>query len=140
MKLKTWPIVAGVLVDVAASLVIGLVYAIALVVWQVVQGLGPDEEVFTGPHFTAMQVLGLLCTVLGGFVAARVANVLPVQYGLAVGVTIMVAGLILEMIAPEPQLSKWHVVLLYLCSVPAGALGGYLASGRTGSTAALSDS
>ncbi len=73
----------------------------------------------------ASLVYGTATTVLGGYIAARLARAYPYFNALAVGVLGIVLGLLLSSGAPW-----WLDALGYLTAVPAALLGGHLALRR----------
>ena len=70
----------------------------------------------------------VIASVLGGFVAGRLAKALEIKHGAAVGVGSMIVSTLEQALAENSTpLPEWFVLISYLAAIPAGALGGYLA-------------
>jgi len=138
--LKLWPIVVGVLIDIGGSLGAGIVYVGAVAAVQLARGVAIDEGTLTLdlPELVVTSLVGLLFTATGGFVAAQMAKARYVQYGIAVGAGSICVALLGELAVGSDDTPAWFNVLSYLTVIPAGALGGYLASRATSSPAAES--
>jgi len=73
-------------------------------------------------------VIGMLGTMIGGFVAARKAGVLEIKHGAFVAVGSLVVSAIEQAMQEESvPLPEWFRFLSVAATIPAGALGGYLA-------------
>ena len=72
---------------------------------------------------------GLLSTVAGGIVAARIAKTAEVRNGAGVGALALVVGL-LSLVGPDAELPGWFLVSVFALVVPAGMLGGFLGRRR----------
>jgi hypothetical protein len=89
------------------------------------------ESLFTSPEFLlASLVVGLLCTVFAAYVGARRAACFFVPHGAWIAVGSAISSLVLYAFAgqqgPHPPL--WFDLLGFTLMIPAGALGGLLAS------------
>jgi hypothetical protein len=85
-KLKPWPIIVGILVDSLGSVALGVLYFLIVFGMQVARGGPPSEEPLGIADLVVIEILGLVLTALGGFVAGRMAKSLQVHHGIAVGV------------------------------------------------------
>lgn len=77
-------------------------------------------------YLTLGLVLGTASTVLGGYLAARLASSMPYWNALAFGVL----GLLISMIG-SGDLPAWFKIVALLLTLPAAVLGGHLAKLRT---------
>jgi len=127
LKLKAWPIVVGILIDTLGSIVVGVLYLIAVI------GITGAAE----PPLIVADILGLFMTAIGGFVAARMARTQPIQHGAAVGAGAILVWLLVEWFSPTETLPGWDAVLSFVGIIPAGALGGYVAAKRANTPHAL---
>ena len=93
------------------------------------EGAPLSEASLSTPELIAAEILGLLLTAVGGFVAARMARTRHVQHGMPVGGGCLVVWLLLELIGAGDSLPLWYNIVSFVSVVPAGALGGY-AAGR----------
>ena len=136
--LRPRAILLGVIVDILATLLAGLVL---VSVFAARQGLGADGEVSdealdsltSSPEFLlANLVAGLACTSLGGFVGARRAGSSFARHGGWIGVGSALVALLLSVAAgPDPSPPPlWLELGGYLLVIPAGVLGGLLAAAR----------
>ncbi len=71
---------------------------------------------------TAMMIIGLAFTVLGGFIAGRMAGKREILHGALVGCV----GIIVGLIVPRSALA-WYDLLSLVVMVPGGMLGGRIA-------------
>ena len=76
-----------------------------------------------GIDLEMLAAAGATSTMIGGYVAGRVAERAPIVQGAAVGDVALAIGL-LSGIAANPELPRWYLVAVFLTVVPAGALGG----------------
>ena len=117
----------GVLVDIAGSLITALIFAIVYSIILSQQGHSTTEieSMMTGSSFVYLVslILGLGCTVLGGFVCARIAKREEVKHSAIMGV----GGLVLSLLStgdPEPV---WYLIIGVILTVPMAVVGGYIA-------------
>ena len=69
-----------------------------------------------------MFVRGTLTTILGAYLAARLAKRLPYYHGLAMGI----AGIVFSLVF-WPDVAKWHDYVGLLITIPASIYGAHLA-------------
>jgi putative membrane protein (TIGR04086 family) len=127
------PIIAGMIVDYIATFVAGTVFIIIFFGQEIVKQGKPSEEAFnkilTSPeHLFILGAVGALCTVLGGYVAGRIAKNLEIKHGALVGLGSLILVTLEQVISGKStSYPLWFEILGYLMAVPAGALGGYVA-------------
>lgn len=134
-SLKPGAIALGVLVDIAASM-LGSLLLVALfsALEPPRDGASPREAaeaLESSPHFLAASLcVGLLCTVLGGYVGARRAACHFARHGVWIGIGSALVGLLFygaaNAQAPHPPF--WYDLLGFSLLLPAGALGGQIAA------------
>ncbi|MCX6908624.1 MAG: hypothetical protein NTY01_11345 [Verrucomicrobia bacterium] len=118
-------IVLGVLADIGVSLVVGITYGIGLTVCMFIKGIRPEE---IGTHLSGPMILipslliGFGATLLGGFVAGRVAKHSEILHGAIVGAL----GIPLCFL-DFGSFPLWFTVVSCVGLAPAGMMGGYLA-------------
>lgn len=118
-------IVLGVLADIGVSLVVGIAYGIGLTVCLFIKGIRPEE---IGAHLSGSVILipslliGFGATLLGGFVAGRVAKQSEILHGAIVGAL----GIPLCFI-DVGGFPLWFTIVSCVGLAPAGMAGGYLA-------------
>ena len=115
----------GVLTDVGGSLVLGLMFGVVMVVALAVQGVPQNgvsvrlqEPIFLIPGM----IFGFGFTLLGGFVAGRIAKQKQVLHGAIVGAISLLFGLPFWTSIP-----MWYNLLALAGGIPLGMLGGYIA-------------
>jgi hypothetical protein len=132
--LKPGAIALGVFVDLATSMLASLLLvALFAALDPPRDGASPEEAaqaLEASPQFLYASLgVGLLCTVLGGFVGARRAASLFARHGVWIGIGSALVGLLFYGAggagAPRPPL--WFDLLGFSLLLPAGALGGQLA-------------
>jgi hypothetical protein len=136
-KLHPIAVLVGFAVDMAGSTILGLlILFVLLLVWSL-EGVKPADmskkmmSVNEDPMFQAVTgAVGLGFTLIGGYVAGRMAAGYKVLHGAAVGLMGMVLGvfavaLLLLMIKNLPD---WYVAVNFLTPIPVAALGGYVAT------------
>jgi hypothetical protein len=105
-------VVLGVLTDIGSTVIVGIVIGVVVAIVLLSQGVPPDRlaEYLEGPVYRlASLVPGLGCTVLGGFVAGRVAKRSELLHGAIVGSIVVLLG------APFwPSLPIGYSILSYL--------------------------
>ncbi len=136
------PIIIGAVVDYVATYLLVLLYAIVYYVKDPLEKGGLPEEaiekalgqmIASQEGLLALLVIGAVCTVLGGYVAGRLAKADPVKHGALVGAVSLIVGALQSGMAGEGSpLPHWHMLLGYLLAIPAGALGGWLAERSLG--------
>jgi hypothetical protein len=95
---------------------------------------GPSQAALTEAKLSLAQdngylmvglLLGTMTTVLGGYLAARIAKTLPLYNGLAVGVLGLFAGVFLG--GGTEESPWWYLTVGYLSVIPAALVGAWLA-------------
>jgi hypothetical protein len=120
--IKFKAVVVGAIVDNAGTMLFMLLLAAALMS----KGLSEDE-VMNRMKSTSGLLLGLIvglsCTVMGGYFAGRIAGRAEVLHGALVAAVGMVVALIFR----EGGVPVWFDIAGFVCMLPAGMTGGYLA-------------
>jgi putative membrane protein (TIGR04086 family) len=125
---RALPTMAGVLIDIGGTLVIVTAYLGVLFAYSM--WLGPNSESPRAPNslLYAMEVIGQIPTLAGGFVAGRVARSHRILYGASVGVFgAAVSAAFLFAVDETGRLESADSASISL-AVVMGALGGYLAT------------
>lgn len=124
-----WPIIAGVVVDYVTTFLLGIIYLI-------VQGLKNGDlseeaikKILTSPEsLIILGIIGTLCTILGGYIAGRLAKDAEVKHATLVGIaSLVLATLEANILGEGASFPPWYETAGYLITVPAAALGGYFA-------------
>jgi putative membrane protein (TIGR04086 family) len=118
---------AGTLVAAVGGLLLGALYFVFLFSMFAARSTPADTVTLDTSDFVGIELLGLLSTLAGGFVAARMARRAPVQHGAIVGAASLAIWLLVDISSPGEATGTWSNVAGYLAEIPAGALGGYLA-------------
>jgi hypothetical protein len=120
--IKFKAVIIGAIADNAGTLLLMTLLAAALVS----TGLSEDQ-VMTRMKSTSGLLLGLIlglsCTVLGGFFAGKIAGQAEVLHG----VLVAIAGMIMAIIFRETGTPLWFDVAGLAGMLPAGIAGGHLA-------------
>ncbi len=128
MRLKPWPIIAGILIATIGSFLVGLLYFASVFGVHLALGTPPENVALHASEFASLQLLNLIVTCIGGFVAARMARLAHLQHGASVGVASLLAWLVVDVTSPSEGTRMWSDVAAYVAEIPAGALGGYFAA------------
>jgi Na+/H+-translocating membrane pyrophosphatase len=131
-------IAAGLTADVFGTFVGSIVVTIVLGVWLAGQGVATEDmHAFMGDSggFQMFSLLfGLAFTVLGGYVAARVANFRELWHGMVLGIASLVFGELYIAIAGA-DVALWQRMASWLLMLPAGIYGAFLYRKRKRATA-----
>lgn len=116
----------GLVVDIGGTFLLGAGVTIA---WFIAAGLPNDSESLqqltqSPAYFATSTILGGACTVLGGYVAARIANHSEYRYALYLGFWSLAFGIPFVVWSPSAQL--WQDIASLLLVVPCALAGGYL--------------
>lgn len=127
---STWKAVTfGVLADILGTFLAGIVLFAVLGSILVSQGATPEELDRTlmqsDAYLVLAGVLGLGFTVLGGYVAARVANQREYYHALLTGVVVLVVSELMVGLAPEGYPLAYRLIG-DLLMIPAALFGGHL--------------
>jgi hypothetical protein len=120
-------IIKAVLLGLATD--IGGTILFSITVGVVIAAMGGDLSVLTesDPLRWMMTLVGGGFTVLGGYVAARIANRIELNVSLIFGVCTLVAGLWLASLTEDPQTQQTaDQTLMTFATIPAALLGGWL--------------
>jgi hypothetical protein len=127
-KINKKAIVIGLLTDIVLSAASGLMLGV-LIAFGI--GFGGGEldrynELITHDPIIAiiMGCVSLICSLIGGYVAARKAKVLPVRHGLFVGISGTLLSILLYSLHPT-SLTELKNIVPVLLTTPAALLGGY---------------
>jgi Na+/H+-translocating membrane pyrophosphatase len=122
-------IAAGLAADVAGTFVGGIIVTIVLGVFLAGQGVAPEDMDTMLATSSAFQVFsmafGLAFTVLGGYVAARVANHRELWHGMVLGIASLLFGE-LYLAVSGAEIDLWQRIASWLLMVPAGIWGASL--------------
>ncbi|WP_332776379.1 hypothetical protein [Polaromonas sp.] len=129
--------IKGIIIGTVVMLLLDLVGGIALMIAlggaslyelpQEGQGAAIAEFAHSLPYLTGSVIIGLLITVLGGYLAARIAKREAYLNSGMLGVVGVVIGLFLA-----EGLPLWFNAVAFLLTIPAALLGGHLAKGKPG--------
>ena len=138
--LKIRPIIIGAVVDYVATYAVVTLYLIFVYMKEPLEKGGVPTEALqealkemlsSQQGLLDLLIIGALCTVLGGYVAGRLARAEEIKHGALVGAVALIVGVLQTGMAGEASpVPYWHELLGYLLAIPAGALGGFLAQGR----------
>ena len=123
--IKFTAVIIGAVVDNAGTLLLMTTLAAALVS----TGLSEDEVMVRMKSSNGLLlglILGLGCTVMGGFFAGWIAKRAEVLHGALVAIV----GMVLSMFFRESGMPIWFEIAGFVCMLPAGMAGGYLAQKR----------
>ncbi len=118
-------VIVGTIADNAGTLLLMTLLAAALVS----TGLSKDEVMSRLKSTNGLLlglIVGLSCTVLGGYFAARMAGRAEVLHG----VLVALVGMVIALIFRESNSPLWFDIAGFACMLPAGIGGGYLAQKR----------
>jgi Na+/H+-translocating membrane pyrophosphatase len=120
---------AGLAADVLGTFVGSIVVTIVLGVWLAGQGVTADGMHAFMADSGAFQVFsllfGLAFTMLGGYVAAHVANFRELWHGMVLGIASLAFGELYVAIA-DADIALWQRIASWLLIVPAGIYGAFL--------------
>ncbi|MGH7845352.1 MAG: TIGR04086 family membrane protein [Candidatus Binatia bacterium] len=133
------PIIAGAVVDYVGTSLGMLLYIGLFYMGDALENNGAPEKaiqeafqkMISSPEgLLTLFLIGILGTVLGGYVAGRLAKAEEVKHGALVGAVALILGLLQSSMADPSPVPHWYELLGYILTVPAGALGGSIAEGR----------
>ncbi len=137
---KIRPIVIGAVVDYVATYALITLYLIVVYMKEPLEKGGLPAEALqealkemlsSQEGLLALLVIGALCTILGGYLAGRIARTEEVKHGAFVGAVSLIVGVLQTGMAGEASpVPYWYELLGYVLAIPAGALGGSFAQGR----------
>jgi hypothetical protein len=123
-------VLLGALVDFGSSLAVGFVAGFIWVIALAAQGVPADEMIDDPPDglpvIIPSLVLGFGATVLGGYVAGRIAKQAEVLHGGIVGAIGIPLGFVSALVSPA-ELPLWFHIVSFVGIVPVGMTGGFLA-------------
>jgi len=127
---STWKAVTfGVLADIAGTFLAGIVLLVVLGSVLVSRGASPEELdralMQSDAYLMLAGVVGLGFTVLGGYVAARVANQREYYHGLLTGVVVLAFGELMTNLSPEGYPLAYRIIG-DLLAIPAALFGAHL--------------
>jgi hypothetical protein len=141
---KILAVFTGVLVDLGGTNIVAGIYAILIAIKLSAdlakQNLPPAEiqakllsEINQSSigQSIPMIVFGLLLSILGGYIAGKIARHREVVYGLATGIGVLLVSATLTLLLRLPTEIKgpiWQVGLILFANIGSTTLGGYLAS------------
>ena len=129
-RIRIGAVFAGTAIEIVGSLTVALVLVFAFAITHDAPGLTPERlqrmVAESWPMMLAQLVAGLLCTALGGYVAARIGKTLPVGHGLAVGILVALWGVLGCIVLPAMAPAGWVTVTSVALALPAALLGGWI--------------
>jgi hypothetical protein len=123
--IKFKAVIVGAIVDNAGTLLLMTILASALVS----TGLSENEVMIRMKSMSGLLlglIVGLSCTVLGGYFAGRMAGRAEILHG----VLVAVIGMVMALIFREGDIPVWFDIAGFAGMLPAGIAGGRLAQRR----------
>jgi hypothetical protein len=126
-ELRISCVLLGLVADLVFTFTCGFALGFALVV-----GAGSPEaaaermQAFDAAAATLL--VGCVGTVLGGFVAARVAKQAPLAHGVALGVVAMLIGALVGEDPFTAAMPAWYRIACWVLVIPSAVLGAKLAA------------
>ena len=133
------PIISGAVVDYVGTFVGTALYIGFFYMGDALEENGSPEkaiedafqQMISSPEgLLTLFLIGILGTVLGGYVAGRLAKAEEVKHGALVGAVAVVLGLLQSSMGDPSPVPPWYELLGYILTIPAGALGGSIDEGR----------
>ncbi|MCI0606409.1 hypothetical protein L0156_25780 [bacterium] len=119
-------------IDIAASTIFitGLTVLIG-VAYGVSGNQHKVQDVFNSKDFLIYSLIfGLLFTVVGGYVAARIAGRREILHSVIVGVLSILTGLGCSQIGSAQAIPGWFTTISHIITIPAAMLGGFVRAKR----------
>jgi hypothetical protein len=123
-------VAAGVTADIVTSMVLWSLYAGAFLAEKIARYGGIEqipEQSLSQQELLTLGFIGTVGTVVGGYVAGRIAVEQETRHGVAAAVASLVLGLGLELASQGVVRLAWWKIPFLILTIPAGAFGGYLA-------------
>ena len=128
MKLSIKAVLIGWAVDLAGSLILGLPIGIMVGV-SVARGVKPEQiaaRIANSPVEEIGLLLGLVMSILAGWVAANIARRHPISHGAATGLLSFASYWLINLMSGAAALSSGYDLAATLLTIPCATLGGYL--------------
>jgi hypothetical protein len=120
----------GTAVDIAGSFLLSAVAGLISGIQLARAGLSPAEIQTRLSNSSTVGTIaligGLLMTLIGGYLAARIAQVDEVRHGTAVGVVGVILGILFMIVFRSWANPLWYDLAGFLLTIPTAAAGGYL--------------
>jgi putative membrane protein (TIGR04086 family) len=130
-RINALAIFLGVATDLGTALGGGVAIGVVIAFMMLAEGTPPQEvqAQLEGPLVQWIGVLlGFGSTLLGGYVAGRVAGCRHMLHGLIVGILGLLIGLLLSLLLGRWSV-EWPTIASFLGGIPIATLGGWLAAG-----------
>jgi putative membrane protein (TIGR04086 family) len=134
------PIIVGAVADYIVTNVVILLYLFVYYIQDPFEKGGSPEEaiekalmemISSQEGILSLLAIGALCTLLGGYIAGRLAKGEEVKHGALVGAVSLIVGILQATVAGQDSpVAGWYELLGYVLAIPAGALGGSFAQGK----------
>ncbi|MFA5340032.1 MAG: hypothetical protein WC317_07810 [Candidatus Omnitrophota bacterium] len=124
-KINIKALVVGVLTDLGSSIVLGIILGVVAAIILIAQGVPPKEVAVRLQGQMLLipsMIIGLGGTLLGGFVAGRIAKDYEVFHGGIVGCISILLGFFFWSSCP-----LWYNLAGLIVTIPCGMLGGNIA-------------
>jgi hypothetical protein len=136
--LKVIAVFAGLLTDIVGSIFVGVGLAILIGIVTTTSS-DPSVTCSTLRQSFPVRLIGLfgttLSTVLGGYVAGRLAKTNSIPNSLVVGLLSLLLALVTAATFPGVT-PLWKIIAGSIVTIPAAVLGGYIAAKSTGAISA----
>ena len=130
--LKAWPIFAGAITDIIFTYLFGTILLFVFLYRK--YGADIPQEALTNitivdDNIVWFSILGFICTMLGGFVGSRMAGSEEIRHGGWVGAVSLIFSVLMELNTGTGEAyPQWLTIISVAIVIPAGVLGGYIAS------------
>ena len=132
-KIKIGSIFSGFLIDTIGSMITSSVFGAGMGVYYATHGLSQTElssQLFAGyTSLLFLFIIGSLFTILGGYVAGRMAKQFEILHGGLVGAISLFAYIVLLPWSESPT-PIWYEIVSAVTVIPFGIFGGHLAKNK----------
>ncbi|MCT4618750.1 MAG: hypothetical protein N4A62_05110 [Marinisporobacter sp.] len=124
-KLSFKAIFIGLLVDYIGSIVLGTLQFFVVMASSWKQGVNITETLLSLKMLSISFFLGIICSILGGYVAAKISKHNEIKHALFVGILSDGISIVMNIIGTI-AIPFWYSVSSIILVVPAAIFGGYL--------------
>jgi hypothetical protein len=117
-------------IDIAATTVFMTGLTIFIEVSYAISG-EQAQDIYNSKDFLVYSLIfGLLFTLVGGYVAARLAGRKEVLHSMTVGILSILTGLACTQIGSSQEIPGWYNTISYIAAIPAAIFGGFIRARR----------
>jgi nitrate/nitrite transporter NarK len=125
-KISILAIVIGIIVDMVGTMIASSIFTVIFVTTNHLDIHKIKELNINNLYISLSMIIGFIFSILGGFIAARIAKQSKLMHSAVIGIACELLG-VYTILAGNSVLPTWYHVMAFIITIPVSMCGGLLA-------------